>query len=329
MGDEACLEGSQMLLRPVLPPDWEMVWVNGYDFKSSEAFDAAALGGGTLLSPHGNLGDYALQKAREGNKPYFIFGSGLESVEWDTLPDNQLLDRFVEMTSGASLIGVRGPGSKEYLTRIGLPEERVEIVGDPAVVLEEESPGNVLIARNDGPCIGVNVGTSFGRIYGWDEERMAGQLVYALKDLLADGWNVCLFPIWPRDLSLQQRVAEQLSDAPGLQSLDAIFNPRQLIGLIAKFDSVIAMKLHVGIFAAVAGTPYVPWAYRPKVEDFAAAIAMESYVVRTDADGPAILEAFSRLQRDKDSIRPKLTQGIAKMRESLSDFSRRLAQDLH
>ena len=62
-GDDACWEGTRALLEPLLPSSWEITALNGYDFRGDEEFDALVVGGGTLLSVHGNLADAAMHEA--------------------------------------------------------------------------------------------------------------------------------------------------------------------------------------------------------------------------------------------------------------------------
>ncbi|MFC1719229.1 polysaccharide pyruvyl transferase family protein [Candidatus Poribacteria bacterium] len=329
MGDEACLEGYQMLMDRLSPVDWWLHSLNGYDFIGNEPFDAIALGGGTLLSPHGNLGDAAMLEAKHRQVPYFIFGTGLESIEWEGLPEEPMLSDFVEMVRGASLIGVRGPLSKNYLTEIGISAERIQVIGDPAVMLQVDNDDKEPSGSEQERWVGVNVGTSFGRVYGWDEERMCAELVKAIESIAAQGWGICLFPIWTRDLKIQNSVAEKLSHLPRVRNIQTVTPPHELMELIRGFRSVIAMKLHVGILSAAAGTPYIPWAYRPKVEDFATAIGVEQYVVRTNANAEELVEAWEKLQQDEATVRSTMATGVAQMRSRLSRFTAEMLRELN
>jgi polysaccharide pyruvyl transferase WcaK-like protein len=113
-----------------------------------------------------------------------------------------------------------------------------------------------------------------------------------------------------------------------VQVIEHVSKPAQIIAQLARLDAVIAMKLHAGIFAAIAGTPYLPWAYRPKVEDFAAALSLESLVVRTDVGSEAILAAFNRLQQQAEPLRQQIATGIHCMRRQLVSFAQQVVPSL-
>jgi polysaccharide pyruvyl transferase WcaK-like protein len=327
-GDEACLEGTRLLFENLLPSDWEFTWLNGYDFRGDEDFDALILGGGTLLSPHGNLGDAALLEARRRGVPYFIFATGLESPEWEGLPEPRLVADFVELVSGASLIGVRGPLSRAYLCQLGLAPADIRVVGDAAVLLKEvKTPAPIDSMR---PWLGVNVGTSFGRVFGRDEHRLQEVLVEALFELMAEGWGICLFPVWDRDLEIQQNVERKLKASAGarLSSVETTLEPVRIIGMLSNFEVVLAMKLHAGILSAVAGTPYIPWAYRPKVNDFSSLMGLERLVVRTDAGPKDLIRAVHRAQHESDSIRECLLERVETTRRELHSFATAIVDSL-
>lgn len=320
-GDEACLEGARAVLGRRLGAGWRLQAVDAYHLHPGEApFDALVLGGGTLLSPRGHIGDDAMREARRRGVPYFIFGTGLESPEWEGWPDDDTLRSFTGLVLGAAAIGVRGPLSREYLVRAGVPAGRVRVVGDLAAGMElgHAHPRR----RREGPRrLAVNVGTSFGRVWGGDEEAMAEELIRALDRLAEEGWAIRLFPVWPRDLEMQRRVASALAGRAGVESVEDVLSPATLVGSLRDADAVIAMKLHAGIFSALAGVPYVPWSYRPKVEDFAAAVGLEPYVVRTDRPAEALLAALDALARRRPSVRRKMARRIRGMRKRLQRFA--------
>lgn len=326
-GDEACLEAARRLLEPVLPAGWELDAIDGYGFSADQPFDAVVLGGGTLLSPHGNLGDDALREARRRGAPYYVFGTGLEGPDWDGPVDPDRTARFAELVGGAELIGVRGPASRDHLAGYGVAADRIEVVGDLALALEPDG-GFRFDPPDAGPWVAGNVGTSFGHVFGRDEEAAADTLAEALDAIAARGRGVWLFPVWGPDLGLQRRVAGALSHRPRVHSEERVLDAPRAIAALGRLDAAIAMKLHAGIFAAIAGIPYVPWSYRPKVEGFARSIGVEAYAVRTDEPAAALLAAFERLERDRDAVVRGMARAVHDLRGRLRDFASRLASRL-
>lgn len=325
-GDDACLAGSRALLEPLLPEGWEMTSLNGYDLRGDESFDALMLGGGTLLSPHGNLGDDALKVALDRGNPYFIFGTGLESYEWEGSPEKEQREEFIRLVEGARLIGVRGPNSRDYLTRLGISPARVEVVGDPAVMVSPSPwpPAKIF----NGRTLGVNFGTSFGRIFGGNEEEALENLAECLRVLACEGWCIRLFPVWEKDRLVTRGLEKRLEARDRVSAIDFVPTPGQLVSLLSQTTAAIAMKLHAGVFCAMAGTPYIPLAYRPKVEDFAAAVGMSEFVIRTDAGSDQLLDSFRRLCASAPRTRSMLATEVESMRARLADFARRVVAEL-
>ena len=329
VGDEACWEAAQLLLRNRLARSWRLSAVNGYDFDASVRFDSLILGGGTLLSAWGNLGDVALAEAMQREVPYFIFGTGTESEEWEGAPSESDTNYFVSLVSNSSLIGVRGPISRDYLVKLGIPEERVTVIGDLALSLQSRRARTERVASNrNEQWIGVNIGTSFGRIYGGNERHLRQSLTVVLNSLMNDGWCIRFVPMWHKDLEFQDEVAKALAHQDRLEVIDSVLSPTSTRDAISGCEFVIGMKLHSCIFSAIEQIPFLALAYRPKVEDFARSIKHERFMMRTDASSEEIRNSFDALVNQAPSVSSNIRQQVQVLKKNLEDFAIRISSQL-
>jgi hypothetical protein len=70
------------------------------------------------------------------------------------------------------------------------------------------------------------------------------------------------------DVRLSHSVIARMVCADHAHVLTGSYRPAEMLGLMEYLDLVIAMRLHVLVFAAVAGTPLFPLSYGAKVTNF-------------------------------------------------------------
>jgi len=118
-----------------------------------------------------------------------------------------------------------------------------------------------------------------------------------------------------RDLPVSHQVAELVScshyvfAAPKAGDL--------IVGLMARMQVVISMRLHALIFAAGQGTPLVGIVYDPKVSGFLDYLGQKNYVNLNDADEATLLRLVDNaLTVGKNAESAKKLQKLAKENET-------------
>jgi polysaccharide pyruvyl transferase WcaK-like protein len=253
---------------------------------------AVLVGGGTFVPKALHHPDLVALSRRY---PTAFFGTGIgDPIFWGTMhiPD------WLEVMRNSNFIGVRGPLSKERLEEWGVPADRVEWIGDPALYFAQPTS-----ARPFGFNLAVNLGITYNRLYGFDEARLEETVISALQDLVRAGWNITLVCAWGADDPVAERIAARVP----VRSIEHWHeNYQRALDSVAQFDVLLCEKLHVGVVAACRGVPFVALNYRSKVRDFCRSIGWEDFCVGLEDLTPDRLSAIvnSLIQtRDQHSIR--------------------------
>jgi polysaccharide pyruvyl transferase WcaK-like protein len=96
------------------------------------------------------------------------------------------------------------------------------------------------------------------------------------------------------DVRLSHSVIARMVCADHAHVLTGSYRPAEMLGLMAYLDLVIAMRLHVLVFAAVAGTPLFPLSYGAKVTNFIEALGLPAPIPVTRDSVGAVLAAVDR-----------------------------------
>lgn len=260
-------------------------------------------GGGSLIqdvtstrSLRYYLMNIALAK-RCGN-PVLMYGCGIGPV---SLPKNRkkagkVIDRYVD------LITLRDPQSEQELRSMGVNKPQIRITADPALLLEPAQPSRVegfMISQ------GMDPEGSYALFVlrpwqGFEDVcpdfAKTAEALYEQKGLVP----VFLALEAGRDLPVSRQAAE-LVKCPH-HVFAAPKDGNLIVGLMAKMQVVISMRLHALIFAAGQGIPLVGVVYDPKVSGFLDYLKQENYVNLCDADAETLLQlAQKSLQAGKNA----------------------------
>ncbi|RJG23084.1 polysaccharide pyruvyl transferase family protein [Paenibacillus thiaminolyticus] len=274
------------------------------------AFDAVVLGGGSLIAP-----TYLakLAEADKGNKPYYIWGSGV-----DKLVSKKGLDAMLNGTplpakliaqsihsdvfQRARFTAVRGPLSQAFLQMGGVAAENIAVSGDPALLLTPEDAKPVSYEPplpRDRPYIGINWGTAMNLVFGHDEASVEDKLVRAAKEWIRQGYSILMFVMWPHDIAASRRMMHKIGCKNRVRLFETV-NPYQLMSIIGQCKFTVDFKLHAAVLSAVMRIPFIALGYRFKVFDFAASIDALPYVLSTDSStlDQKLLQLSTRIEEN-------------------------------
>lgn len=267
-----------------------------YEIEISDC-DVFVLGGGSLLNQSFiNL----MHKGMKLKKEIILWGTGMDWIPQDHIQflsagDNQdfginqlyspeIQERLAEVIDHAKYAGVRGPLTYQYLKRMGAAENKLEICGDPGLILEQRKSNvnNETKINSNKQTIGVNWGTSFNYIYGGDELRVEEQLVRAIKSLIRMNYQIHIYMFWNRDEEACVRLFNKIGDKQNVFLDTKLYNKYQMLELLKNFYFTINFKLHANVMSHAAEIPFVPLGYRFKVFDYAKSVDMDRYLISTD-----------------------------------------------
>ena len=277
---------------------------------------ALLIGGGTFIPKIPMNPDLArLSRA----VPSAVFSTGVDDPRfWGT----QAIPMWKDVLASAEYIGVRGPASVEWLVDLGFPEDRLEWVGDAALWFADRTTVRSAFRGR----LAVNVGTTFGRLYGNDEAGLIEMVVAALRRLSDSGWEITLVCAWQPD----DEVLDQVSaGVPVLAVKHWHDDWGRALDEVDEYDLVLAEKLHVAVVAACRGVPFVALGYRSKVTDFCRSLAWDEYMLRTDLlTSEEIVGRLEGLAEDVPGYSVRLQGSVRRVRKRLEGGVRRVVRVL-
>jgi polysaccharide pyruvyl transferase WcaK-like protein len=277
---------------------------------------AVLIGGGTFVPKFPEYPD--LVKLSRG-LPTVFFGTGIgDPLFWGT----DYIADWLEVVKNAFFVGVRGPLSKERLLSWGVSRERVDWVGDPALYFA----GKPRQPRNFQGKIAVNLGITYGNLYGFDEQRLEMTIVATIKELNRTGWEVTLVCAWPSDDVAIKRLKNHVL-VKAVEHWHGNFT--RALEAVDKFDLVLCEKLHIGVVAACRAVPFVALNYRSKVLDFCRSINWQRFCVTTaNLERDCLLDLVGILAQESTTFSNRLSRAAGRVRDRLLQFAPRVEQTL-
>lgn len=290
--------------------------------KRGRVFDGVMLGGGTLINDPGYR--RWMRLAQGTGLPTVVFGSGVRDPEfWEAYPETGSgrdgLAGWTEVLRACRFVGVRGPRSARLLEGLGITDVRV--VGDPALSMAQPPPEPP--PRYD--RIAVNLGST-GPIFG-SQASVLQAVAEAVRHLLDAGTAVEYVAMHRVDVALGERLQRELDVELPVWRADAAAT--DLVAGFARFDGVIAQRLHAVVIPHALAIPVVALGYRPKHEDYMAGMDALDALIRTDeVTGERLLATWSGIDANREAWRTRLTEAGDRYRATQASASREIIDGL-
>ncbi|MBI4341166.1 MAG: polysaccharide pyruvyl transferase family protein [Candidatus Omnitrophica bacterium] len=270
--------------------------------------DLFVIVGGPFLENRAQVFSCALLigAARLWRRPVVTFGSTIldYKTRWGRWWYRRLFERI-------DAIAVREEVGLRQLHALGV-RSAAALVGDPRILLTpapaEEIRGLLRREGFDGtrPLIGLttrhlsdDVPVWVKRTAGYTPEHVAqanvilGRTISALSQR-ADVVLLPMHPTYDEDLKTAEAIRDTMADPSQLNILSRAYRARELIGLIAACELLIAGRLGSAIFATAAGTPVLGVAYESRLPGYLEQIGCGRYV----RDWRALDDTFVRLAEE-------------------------------
>lgn len=260
-----------------------------------ERLDLLVLGGGGILYD-GEARHYmrAVISAQQRGIATMGFATGAGPL---TDPEDYALVR--DGLEGMTAFTVRDEETKLVLEDIGLTRP-VEVAADPAMLLPSGTFTSEMLLREGMPEHNHLVGMSV-REPGRAATNLDVDGYLALLAEVADFMvhrldaHILFVPMERDDIRRSHAVLSHMVAPDRGRILNGDYDPGQILGLMRHLDFVVGMRLHVLIFAAISGVPFLPLPYAGKVFDFARAVGAPALTgVTREAAGP-LLAAVDRI----------------------------------
>jgi polysaccharide pyruvyl transferase CsaB len=278
------------------------------------SLDLLLLGGGGILYD-GEARQYLrevrlAQQAGISTMAYAV-GAGPLTYAEDRRAVRETLPRMDAVT-------VRDAGANRILEDIDLDCE-VEVTADPALLLDAQRFGETQLRLEGIPPGRRLVGLSLREpgLAAPDLDAAASHRVLAhIADFAADRFecDIVFIPMEECDVRLAHAVIALMTRAHRAHVLTGGYEPRQLLGLMEHLTMVIGMRLHVLMFAALAGVPVFALPYAPKVTDFLDGVGMPPNARVTSESVGALLAAIDRTWDLREQIAADVSKHIGSLR---------------
>lgn len=272
---------------------------NRRDFKQIEQalsrVDALVFPGGSIFQDVTSVKSVAYYQkvvamTKKANKRVFLVGQGVGPLK--TFLGRNLATRAFNMADG---IAVRDPASLDALKELGV-KRTVRATADSAFLMPSPPPTDDVADFQVGNMKVVGVAPR-----PLDKKTDVIGLFGDFCRLLYQSGSMPV--LIPMDHQEDTELAAEISKRMGgkIPDLRKIPTPMLLQQRMARMDLVVAMRLHAGILAALAGIPPLMVSYDPKVAAFSKQLGLGSALsMESGITAPRMLDAFLAFQKDRD-----------------------------
>lgn len=338
LGDEAILRSVSSRIHEMMPDAEVSVLSNApavtaaeYGVHAVERFDPVAVlgqldecdlllsGGGSLLQDRTSTRSllyylWVIRGAKRRGKPVILYANGIGPV---TRPRNRRIMRRV--LERVDVITLREQDSLDELRRMGVTNSRMSVTADPVFLIEgvAEPQARELAAAagipTDRPIVGVSVRDCEGMDDAVPElARFCDGLVTRFGCTV-----VFLLMQLPHDEGVSTRIREAMRENSYVFS--SPYHPERMMGLISLMEGVVSMRLHTLIFAAKQRVPLMGIVYDPKVASYLDALGMESCGTPRSFTAQAALEAYARLEAQREAKRCLLDERVSALERAAEE----------
>ena len=268
-------------------------------------------GGGSLLQDATSTKSlmyytWVIGEARRAHVPVMIYANGIGPIEKE-----KNIERAARAIRGAEYISVREEASRDMLTAMGIPAERISVTADPVLLSTPAA------ARARGNYLVISLRETAGNMTKTVDSMSMEEAVFRSAREMAEkhGLSVVMLPMQPSyDRQICARTAEKLREAGVNALVVENFTTEELREILGGARIVVGMRLHSLIFAATEGVPTLALSYDPKVDAFMEYLGLGEWALpafhANDRTVSAKMEAiFAR----EDEIRENLIARVAEL----------------
>lgn len=268
--------------------------------------DVIILGGGTLIRK--KISESYLRLFYKYHQKYplaklAVYGSGVGDTHLAAqigFPTD--VQNWKYILNKCKFIGVRGELSKKVLEEDWKVTTEINILHDPALYFKKEK----LKPKKKQKKIAINFCDMGGRLYGLDQAALETFAQNIIRALLAQGWNIFLYPTVASDLPyMKQILGPQL--LAKVKDYKNYKDFQKSLSFLESMDVLIGQRLHSVIFAAISYTPFYAIEYEVKTSDFLNTLGLYNVSTRSDQlNVESVIENIDRIYSDLDNKQMEL-----------------------
>ncbi|MGM0501210.1 MAG: polysaccharide pyruvyl transferase CsaB [Bacillota bacterium] len=253
--------------------------------------------------------------------PVFFCGQGVGPV-------NNLINQklIAVVLNRIDLITVRDKDSKKLLQDLGV-KEQIKVTADLVFNLKAAAEKKVqkILEQEQ---VELSEHTMVVSVRGWEDNSYVEGVAAVVDKLIAEqGVEVILLPLkYPADHKITNKLEELLAN--DVQVISGNYKPEELIGVIARCDLMLGVRLHSLVFAAVAGVPVAGISYDSKVDSFLAQLGLEAVTAIDNFNQAVVYDKLLKIWQNREQQRHNIEQNTAGLRDLAADNVKLLCKKL-
>ncbi len=274
--------------------------------------DVVVVGGGSLLHDRSGLRSllHVLDEiwlAKLFRKPVALFAIGVG-------PLHRKISRWLVARTAIAcdLITVRDRGSRRLLIQLGVPEDRIHLVADPALILTPRPVSAARVGLLDEFLSTLKtdaVGVFLLDDLSVDAKRRA-EIISSLAtafDRIHEGLGLrfVFLPMMSEvnddDRIIAREVVAGMKNPDAAILLEQTLEPEEMLWLSGQFLFNITVRLHALLFSLASMTPAIAISYDPKVVNAMEDFSLSEFVIQLDNVTPGeIYDKSVQIQRSRE-----------------------------
>ncbi len=249
--------------------------------------------------------------AKRYNNKVMLYANGIGPVN-----GRANIKRTKNVLNKTDVITLREPDSEAFLEELGVLNPKIKVTCDPAIGLCEIplDEAEDLLFRYD----------LFSKKYvvvslrEWKNAALfEDEFKRAVKQLKKDyGYEVMFIPLqYPQDIEFNKKMAKET----GSICIERRLSAEMCIALATKSEFVVGMRLHMLIYAFVAGVPSLGISYDPKVESVMRYFGQDTCVGILEYTKRSFMAKVSRIVENRTVYCEELKYRLKELKEKNKD----------
>ena len=282
-----------------------------------KAFDKARLfivGGGSLIQDITSTKSlvyylFCIRLAKKKGLKVMLYANGIGPITKDAN-----VKRAAKVLNSVDVITLRDSESEKLLEKMGVSKPEIIITADPAFSLKPCSDADIDKVVKE---LGIDGKYVCMSVRNWKEgsaDVLKG--IAGMADYVSEKYG--LTPVFvPMQYGMDKEVSEKILKMMKQKGVfvNKALETDKLLGLIAGSEAVVAVRLHMLIFASLANVPSIGVEYDPKVASFQEYIGLPYCIKPSEIESGAYKDTVDKFMAELDTAKHHIEENLPRMRE--------------
>ena len=260
--------------------------------------------------------------AKKQGMKVMIYANGIGPLNRER--NRKLTGKIVDRVD---VITLRENLSYNELKNLKINKPEIMVTADPALTINPESVEHInqLFLNEEIDPHQQFIGISVRK---WVNHEKYEGVIAETADYIVDKYGITPLFIamhYPEDLAIIDNIISKMKNKSCVIRKKPSVS--EMLGIIAKTQMLIGMRLHALIFAASLGIPIVGMVYEPKVEGFMQYVGQVSAGNINSLETESLKKIIDEVWNNRDSIKENLDKNIAFLKDKAFENAR-IAMDL-